>query len=104
GLGLVLVVELGGLAFARARAPEPGRARAAIAILVRGAVVLAIAIALHVPQFVVWKQMYGAYLTTPQGPGQMRYDHPMVLELLFSARNGWLSTHPLAYLGCLGLV
>lgn len=104
GLGLVLVVELVALAVARLRTREAGAARAAIAILVRGGVVLAIAIVLHVPQFVVWKQMYGAYLTTPQGPGQMRYGHPMVLELLFSARNGWLSTHPLAYLGCLGLV
>ena len=104
GLGAVLVVELGGLAVARLRADEPGRVVAAMAILARGLAVLAIAVVLHVPQLVVWKQMYGAYLTTPQGPGQMRYGHPMVLELLFSSRNGWLATHPLAYLGCLGLV
>lgn len=90
GLGVVLVLELGVLAAQRLRAAEPAavRARAVAGLLGRGLVVLALAILLHVPQFVVWRDMYGAYLTTPQGPGQMRYAHPMVLELLFSARNG----------------
>jgi hypothetical protein len=100
GFGVVLALELGVLAWQRVRERQP---RAAIAIVGRGALVLAIAIVLHVPQFYVWQQYYGSWLTTPQGPGQMRYGHPMVLELLFSSRNGWLSTHPIAYLGTLGL-
>ncbi len=103
GFGVVLALELGVLVWHRLRSDEAGGARASVAILGRGAVVLGIAIVMHVPQFYVWKQMYGAWFTTPQGPGQMRYSHPMILELLFSSRNGWLSTHPLAYLGVIGL-
>ena len=104
GFGVVLVLELGGLAWQRLRGEPAGRARAVALIVARGALVLAIAIVLFVPQLYVWKLFYGSALTTPQGPGQMRYAHPMVLELLFSSRNGWLSTHPIAYLGTLGLV
>ena len=92
--GAVLALELG-IALARTRDPK---------LLVRGLVTLGIAIVLHVPQFYVWNEFYGSWFTTPQGPGQMRYGHPMVLELLFSSRNGWLSTHPIAYAGTLGLV
>jgi hypothetical protein len=91
--GVVLVFELVPVAI-RERDLRP---------LLRGAAVAAIALVLFVPQLYVWKQYYGAYLTTPQGPGQMRYGHPMIAELLFSSRNGWLSTHPIAYLGTLGL-
>lgn len=98
--GVVLALELGVLAAGKLRAREP---RAAGALVARGALVLAIAAVLHLPQLYVWKQYYGSWLTTPQGPGQMRYAHPMILELVFSSRNGWLSTHPIAYLGTLGL-
>lgn len=98
--GVVLALELGLVAVRRVRDQS---VPAAIAVLGRGALVLVIALILYTPQLYVWKQYYGAWLTTPQGPGQMRYGHPMVLELLFSSRNGWLSTHPIAYLGTLGL-
>jgi hypothetical protein len=96
GFGVVLAIELG----VRARSAP----REIPKLLARGAAVVAIAIAMHAPQLYVWKQFYGEWLTTPQGPGQMRYGHPMVLELLFSSRNGWLSTHPIAYLGVIGLI
>lgn len=101
GFGCVLLIELGAIAVQRLRARE---LRPAVGAIGRGVLVLAIAVAMHAPQFYVWKLMYGSWLTTPQGPGQMRYGHPLVLELLFSSRNGWLSTHPIAYLGLLGLV
>lgn len=110
--GVVVALELGVLAVRALRqpldpgAPAPVRSApaAAAAVLARGAVVLGVALALHLPQLYVWKQMYGSWLTTPQGPGQMRYGHALVLELLFSSRNGWLSTTPIAYLGVVGLL
>ena len=97
--GVVLALELG-IASARGVRAAP---KAALALIGRGALVLAIAIAVFSPQFYVWNEFYGSWFTTPQGPGQMRYAHPMVLELLFSSRNGWLATHPIAYLGMIGL-
>ncbi len=104
GFGIVLALELAVLAWERLRGDAEGRGGAVLQLLARGALVLAITGVLFVPQLYVWKVTYGSWLTTPQGPGQMRYGHPMVLELLFSSRNGWLSTHPIAYLGTLGLV
>jgi hypothetical protein len=101
--GVVLALELGVLAWHQVRSDAPDKARAALVILGKGAAVLGIAVVMHAPQLYMWKVMYGSWWTTPQGPGQMRYAHPMILELLFSPRNGWLSTHPLAYLGVIGL-
>jgi hypothetical protein len=102
GFGVVLALELGVLGWQRLRAG--GKPAEVAWLLARGALVLAITGVLFVPQLYVWKITYGSWLTTPQGPGQMRYGHPMVLELLFSSRNGFLSTHPIAYLGTIGLV
>lgn len=104
GFGVVLMLELAVVGWDVVRGNEPDKARRVGALLARGLVTLAIALVLFVPQLYVWKLFYGSYLTTPQGPGQMRYGHPMVLELVFSSRNGWLSTHPIAYLGTIGLV
>ena len=98
--GAVLVVELAPVAWRRLRQRD---VRGALGPVAAGGLVLAVAVLVFVPQMLVWKQWFGAYLTTPQGPGQMRYAHPMVLELLFSSNNGWLSTHPIAYAGTLGL-
>jgi hypothetical protein len=97
--GVVLALELG-LAIAGKLRAEP---KAALGLVGRGAATLAIALVMFSPQLYVWNEYYGSWVTTPQGPGQMRYGHPMVLEFLFSSRNGWLSTHPIAYLGVFGL-
>jgi hypothetical protein len=94
--GVVLAAEL---VVAAVREP-----RASGKLGARGALTLAIALVLFVPQLYEWNQMYGAWLTTPQGPGQMRYAHPMISELLFSPRNGWLSNTPIAYVGTIGLI
>jgi hypothetical protein len=104
GFGVVLLLELGALAGQRLRGAPGGRATELALLLARGALVLALAVLLFVPQLYVWHLFYDAWLTTPQGPGQMRYAHPMVLEQLFSSRNGWFSNHPIAYLGAIGLV
>ena len=103
GFGVVLALELGALAWKRLRGEVRGRLGDTYEILLRGVLVLGITIVMFVPQLYVWNEFYGSWVTTPQGPGQMRYGHPMVLELLFSPRNGWLSNHPIAYLGTLGL-
>jgi hypothetical protein len=107
-LGLATMVRVQDVAFGIVLALELVLAmradRAAIPRLVgRGAVTLAIAVVMFTPQLYVWNAYYGSWITTPQGPGQMRYGHPMVLEFLWSSRNGWLSTHPIAYLGVIGL-
>lgn len=102
--GVVLFLEICVLAARRLRGEPTGKPREVALLFARGALVLAIALVMFVPQLYVWKLFYDAWLTTPQGPGQMRYGDPMALELLFSSRNGWLSNHPIAYLGMIGLV
>lgn len=101
GFGIVLAIELVAIAWQRLRARD---ARGAGAIIARGALTLAIALVLFIPQLYEWQLLYGTWWVTPQGPGQMRYAHPMILELLFSPRDGFFSNTPIAYLGVIGLV
>ena len=55
------------------------------------------------PQMVVWKALYGSYLTIPQGPrfvsGGAAFD-----GVLFSPHHGLFSWSPLLYLGAAGLL
>src|SRR5687768_12095042 len=75
----------------------------AVRLLAGGAIVLAIALVMFVPQLVFWKKIYGGWFEAPQGAAYTRLGSPMVLELLFSSRNGWFSSHPVAYAGIVGL-
>lgn len=103
-LGSVLAIELAlGLVQHLRSAGRTNTLRFAGNSVGRGALALMIALVIFSPQLYVWKVFYGAWITTPQGPGMVRYGHPMILELLFSARNGWLATHPIAYFGVIGL-
>jgi hypothetical protein len=95
GLGAVVALELA----ARA-AREPRRLPALVA---GGLVFAAAALAAFAPQLYAWWAVYGDALALPQGPRYTRPAHPVVLEVLFSSRNGWFSTTPLAYAGALGL-
>jgi Dolichyl-phosphate-mannose-protein mannosyltransferase len=72
-------------------------------VLAGGAIVLAIALVMFTPQLAFWKIIYGGWFDAPQGAAYTRPGHPMILELLWSARNGWFSSHPVAYAGCVGL-
>src|SRR5205814_693016 len=78
GFGVVLAIELA-LAAVKARDVKP---------VLWGAIPLALALVMFVPQLYVWKVYYDSWLTTPQVPGQMRYSHPMFAEFLWSSRNG----------------
>jgi hypothetical protein len=71
--------------------------------LVEGAVVLVAAALIFSPQMIVWKLLYGSFLTIPQG-GAFLGRAPAFGGVLFSAWHGLFSWSPLLYLGALGLV
>lgn len=56
------------------------------------------------PQMLAWQAMYGSLIArSPVGP-QVRWTDPHLVDILWSARNGLLSTAPILYLGAIGLV
>jgi hypothetical protein len=109
-LGLCALIRVTGFTLALAPALEllvtltRSRGRAAARLAPRALLLGAVAALMFAPQLVAWKVVHGAWLTSPMGPGFMRPGHPQLAELLFSPRNGWFSTTPLAYAGALGLL
>jgi hypothetical protein len=55
-----------------------------------------------IPQMLIWKIIYGKYITIPLGSGYMLWKYPMISETLFSSRHGLFSWTPLAMFGLLG--
>jgi hypothetical protein len=56
------------------------------------------------PQMLAWQAMYGSLIArSPVGP-QVRWTDPHLIDILWSARNGLLSTAPILYLGAIGLI
>jgi hypothetical protein len=117
-MGIVVAIELVGRAIGALRprtgdgdgggggdveVPIAARARVAALHRARGALTVAVALLCFTPQLAAWKLVYGTW-TTPQGDAYTRWGTPMIAELLWSARNGWFSTTPVAYLAALGLV
>jgi hypothetical protein len=79
---------------------------AASRVLVDGVIAGAAVVICLLPQFLVWKLLYGAFFVIPQGHGFMRWDSPAWLEVLFSSRNGlfpWAPVYALALAGLLAL-
>lgn len=106
-LGLAMLIRMQELALGVVIAFEVGVdvvKRRRLRCVAGGALVLAIALVMFTPQLVFWKVIYGGYFATPQGGAYTRPTTPMVLELLYSARNGWFSSHPICYAGVIGLV
>jgi hypothetical protein len=109
-LGLCALIRVTGFALAVAPALEllvqlgRSRGRDLAGVVARGLLLAAAALVVFAPQMIAWKVVYGAWLTSPMGPGFMRLGDPQLAELLFSSRNGWFSTHPIAYAGALGLL
>lgn len=108
-LGAAALVRVTNIAWGAAYAIElvsrayADRARAA-RILAGGLVAVGAALAAFTPQLVAWKVVFGEWVTSPMGPAFVRLQHSQWVEVLFSSRNGWLSTHPVAYLGAVGLL
>jgi hypothetical protein len=83
-----------------ARSSDTRGLRAAIA---GSALFLVCALIGFLPQMVAWKSIYGSFVArSPVGP-DIRWTHPQLLDILFSARNGLFSTSPMLYLAALGL-
>jgi len=56
------------------------------------------------PQFLMWKAVYGALLTIPQGNDFFSWTSPHVLPALFSTRHGLVLWHPIFLLAGLGIL
>jgi hypothetical protein len=97
-MGIVVALEVG-VETARRR---PWRALAGWWL--GGAAVLVVALIVFIPQLLEWKVVFGSFNGLPQGARFTRLEAPMVGEVLFSARNGWFSTTPIAYAAVLGLL
>jgi hypothetical protein len=74
------------------------------ATLIASATFLVCALAGFLPQMLAWKAIYGSWIArSPVGP-QIRWFDPHVTDILWSARNGLLSTSPILYAAALGLI
>jgi hypothetical protein len=56
------------------------------------------------PQLVVWKLLYGRWLTMPQGRAYVDWSSPHLMDVLFSAEHGFFDWTPVMLAGTLGLV
>ena len=95
-LGIVVAIEVGA-----ALVREP---RAVVRWGLGGAIVLGVAVVVFVPQMLEWHAVYGKATSLPHGAKYTRLEAPMIPELLFSSRNGWFSTTPVAYAAVIGLL
>jgi hypothetical protein len=100
-MGIVVALECGRGAVRAARARE---LQNAVRWLASGAAVLGVALIVFSPQLLEWHVVFGSATGIPQGSRYVRLEAPMIGELLFSPRNGWFSSHPVAYLGAVGLL
>ena len=72
---------------------------------VRGPVLgAATALLVFSPQLVVWKILFGSFITVPQGEGFMRWAESSWASTLFSPRNGVFPMAPMLGLGVVGLL
>ena len=95
-LGVVVAFECVASA-ARARS-----LRGAARWLGGGALALAATLVVMIPQLLEWQIVFGTMTALPQGARYTRPEAPMLAELLWSARNGWFTATPLAYLAVIG--
>ncbi len=99
-LGITIVVEVVGRA-ARVRSRDEWRE---VGRLVGGgALVLVIALITFIPQLAEWHIVFGSMTALPQGAQYTRMNAPMIMELLYSSRNGWLLATPIVSLALVGL-
>ena len=60
-------------------------------------------LAVFFPQMVVWKVLYGGFVTVPQGAGFVSWFRPALFDTLFSSRHGLFSWTPVILLAVIGL-
>ncbi len=101
--GIVIVVEVAAEIVGDLRRHAVDWRVRALLWLGGGALVLVTAIVVFSPQLLYWKLVYGSATSLPQGAKYTRFGSPMMLEMLWAPRNGWLSSTPVAYLGVTGL-
>jgi hypothetical protein len=92
-LGIVVLIE----------ALSEVRTAARWRVLALGGLTLVVAVAMFTPQLLEWQRVFGTVSALPQGAKYTRPGAPMIAELLWSPRNGWFSTTPIAYAGVIGL-
>ena len=86
------------------RSARAGDRAAFTRAMAAGVLFTACATAAFAPQMIAWKSIYGSYLAvSPVGP-QIRWTQPHIADILWSSRNGLLSTSPILYVGAIGLV
>jgi hypothetical protein len=72
--------------------------------IVHGLLFTAAATVAFVPQMIAWRAIYGSWFAvSPLGP-QIRLADPQIADILWSARNGLLSTSPALYVAAFGLI
>jgi hypothetical protein len=79
------------------------RGEAGRKLVAEGVVCLAAAALVFSPQMVVWRLLYGSFLTIPQGASFLSHA-PAISGVLFSPWHGLFSWSPLLYVGALGLL
>ena len=99
--GVVLGVEL--LAALPGALRKEGQ-RGLLEIVRAGGLAFAACFGVFSIQLLVWRFHYESGFAPPHGSDYVHLGRPMLSEFLFSSLNGYWSTHPLAYLGALGLV
>jgi hypothetical protein len=72
-------------------------------LLLEAAVFATTALLAFAPQLLVWKRLYGSYLTVPQGRAFLAGE-PAWSGVLFSPHHGLFAWSPLLYLGVVGLL
>jgi hypothetical protein len=85
----------------RLRASGVGGLKRWAAARTAGAVAFAVVL---VPQLLEWRQVYGTWLTIPQGDGFVSFPPVFTLDVLFSSFNGWFTWTPITALGVAGLL
>lgn len=100
-MGVVVALEVAIEVVRGMRAPE--RWQIARRWVGGGGLALAVTLVVMIPQLLEWHLVFGTITELPQGRRYTRFEAPMVMELLFSRRNGWFSTTPIAYAAVIGL-
>jgi hypothetical protein len=86
-------------ALRRQRGEREALRETALRMLISGAAFLVV----FSPQMIVWKVLYGGFVTVPQGAGFLAWFKPTLFDTLFSTRHGLISWAPVILPAIIGL-